>query len=307
MTATAESIQCPLCASERSTTARSVAAAELVTGWQQLFKIDITDELRDVPRIDLLACQECALQFYVPRTLAGSPRLYEKLQVFDWYYMAHKWEHDAALEDLNGASRILEVGCGFGDFVARLRGERGLNAEGVELNARAVEESQRRGLPVKLLDVRELARQRPGAYDAVCSFQVLEHLTDPRGVLESACALVKPGGRVLLGVPNAEGFLKFQFNLLDMPPHHMTRWSVRAFANLQRQFPLKLKRFALEPLAAYHTLDYVDAQCARLIAGGVPRVLIRGRFKLLAADVLRWTRVHRLLRGHTLYVCLERQ
>lgn len=50
---------------------------------------------------------------------------------------------------------------------------------------------------VESINVGELGR-----YDAIIFGDVLEHLRDPRAVLERLSALLKPGGKVLLSLPN---------------------------------------------------------------------------------------------------------
>ena len=73
--------------------------------------------------------------------------------------------------------------------------------------------------------IEDHADQRPGHYDAVTSFQVLEHVTEPASFLRACVKALRPGGRLLLGVPNNDSFLGLlEDNWLNMPPHHMSLW-----------------------------------------------------------------------------------
>src|SRR5207249_2132857 len=68
----------------------------------------------------------------------------------------------------------------------------------------------------------------PGSCSAVTMFHVLEHLYDPHSYLEEARGLLKPGGRLIVQVPNAACwqflFLGRKWSGLDVPRH---LWSFR--------------------------------------------------------------------------------
>ncbi len=298
--------ECPVCQSSSISLMFSVSVKRLISDWQRLYDIDISAETRDVQSADLFDCSDCHVRFFEPDRLAGSFALYAKLEKFDWYYMPWKWEHDMAISDLQGCRTVLEIGCGKGDFVARAC-TLGWTAEGIDLNDSAIAIARGRGVPVRRLELQELAGSHRSCYDAVCSFQVLEHVPNPREFLELACALVKPGGKLVLGVPNADSFIRHEFNLLDMPPHHMTRWPVQAMALLPRWFPLRLEHIRCEPLADYHVNGYVEAQGAawfrgRLLHGGYA-AFFAGPF----AGILKHTLfLRKHIIGQTLYACFLR-
>jgi SAM-dependent methyltransferase len=250
---------CPLCKSTTSKLLQEIPAEVLIRDWNAGFHVDIRPELELVTAIELRVCGRCDLRYFVPDTLAGSPALYQELERFGWYYVPRKWEHDVALEDLDCCKNGIGVGCGFGDFVARVRREEGISFEGCEQNPNAVEVAQTNGTPVRLATVEEVAKSHPGTYSAVCSFQVLEHLTKPAEFVKAACDLLPAGGKLILGLPNADSSLGRQFNLLDMPTHQVTRWTIGVLSRLPRWFPLKLVRIVTEPLADYHVDGYVQA------------------------------------------------
>ncbi len=284
---------------------RSISTEYLIHAWQENFAINVADHFSGVLQIDLFQCHRCHLQFFRPDYLEGSPSLYAQLGKFEWYYMPHKWEHDAALADLRNHQTVLEVGCGGGDFVATAL-EKGWQIEGIELNESAVLVAQQRGLPVRRLDLREAAEHYPSRYDAVCIFQVLEHVQYPKSFLQWLCLLIKPGGILALGLPNAESFLKHEFNVLDMPPHHMTRWSPKTIVALPEMFPLELKHMRFEPLAHYHADSYCRAMGTQLFKRDMSR---RVYAKLVArpfALLLKRTGLHKRLTGQSIYACYER-
>jgi SAM-dependent methyltransferase len=279
-----------------------IPASQLIDGWKTSLAIDISDEMEGVGEIFLHRCQESQIDFFTPVELEGTERLYESLRKFEWYYMADKWEFAVALRDLGRSRRILEVGSGPGLFVERAMKElKGATIKGLDLNEEAVSQARRKNLPVERLEVRDLAL-RGETFDAVCAFQVLEHLSRPREFLEALIQVLAPAGTLILSVPNRDSFLRHQYNLLDMPPHHMTRWNDNAFAYLPRLFPLKLLALRFEPLAPHHIPGYVDAygQSWRARSPFLRRFLSERRLRRIA-DLLRQKGLHRFLRGQSLY------
>lgn len=96
-----------------------------------------------------------------------------------------------------GAS-FAEIGCGHGSLLTLLR-ERGYRARGVELSPSAVAFCREKGL-----DVREGKDfgDEASACDAAASFQVIEHVLDPRAFVRHMVNLVRPGGAVVITTEN---------------------------------------------------------------------------------------------------------
>jgi len=299
------SVACPLCRKSDTFSARSIEIESVLRQWKQLLEMDVSEELKGISQLELRVCRNCLIQFFLPYSVAGSPALYGKLEKFSWYYMPRKWEHDAALEDLQGCANGIEVGCGFGDFVARVIKEKQIPFEGCEQNPSAVETARKNGLSVYLETSQNLAKYQPEFYSAVCSFQVLEHVADPASFLESCCSLLKPGGKLMIGVPNAKSFLRHQFNPLDMPPHHMSRWTNETLEGLQKLFPLKLIRIAYEPLAEFQIGEYIEAHAQHMIKRG-NRLLSHPGIRSRLARFIRWSGMRRVLRGQCIYASYVR-
>jgi SAM-dependent methyltransferase len=298
---------CPLCESPDTFLVKSIDPEVLIEAWGKVFGIDVSTQFQDLESVDLFQCARCHLQHFAPNSLTGSSDLYAQLQSQElpWFYMAQKWEYGEALKDLQKCGTALEVGCGVGHFVAQALAA-GLNVKGIEVNPSAVQQAQQQGLPVQLFDLCDAASQGEECYDAACSFQVLEHVPNPKEFLGWMCALTKPGGTLVLGLPNADSFLRYQFNILDMPPHHMTRWSSKVLNSLPSFFPLKLDHISLEPLAKYHVGGYVEAYRSIVSRHSALRNLCHPRLGWAISKFLAVTRLHRFLKGQTVYACFTR-
>lgn len=108
------------------------------------------------------------------------------------------------LELVGPGKAVLDVGCATG-YLARALAEQGCVVAGVEYDpeAAAVARPSLAELVVADLDDAELAQLFAGkTFDSIVFGDVLEHLADPDGVLQSATRLLAPGGSIVISVPN---------------------------------------------------------------------------------------------------------
>jgi SAM-dependent methyltransferase len=96
--------------------------------------------------------------------------------------------------------RILDIGCGVGTFVQRLR-ELSPHVYGVDID----QERVRRGamaLPHLVVAVSEHLPFADATFDVVLLHEVLEHVRDDRLTLSEACRVTKPRGKIVIYCPN---------------------------------------------------------------------------------------------------------
>jgi SAM-dependent methyltransferase len=99
-------------------------------------------------------------------------------------------------------SRILDVGCGTGEFCEFFARE-GLQAEGIDVSKAAIAYA-RRTFPGRLFHeggVDTLLEHGRGCYDVVFSSEVIEHLFDVAGWLGSINELLTSSGHLVLTTP----------------------------------------------------------------------------------------------------------
>lgn len=98
-------------------------------------------------------------------------------------------------------ARILDVGCGNGEFLAIAR-EAGYVVDGIDVAAPSQELCRRRGISVRVGDLRTSEVFADGArFDLITFWDVLEHLVDPASFLTRAHELLVAGGYLLIKTP----------------------------------------------------------------------------------------------------------
>jgi SAM-dependent methyltransferase len=92
---------------------------------------------------------------------------------------------------------LLEIGCGNGFFLQQARRQGWVNVRGVEPSADAVAKAPRELDGAIVQDMMRPGVFAPESFDAVCLFQVLDHISNPVELLRKCAAVLRPGGHVL--------------------------------------------------------------------------------------------------------------
>ncbi len=122
--------------------------------------------------------------------------------------------------------RILEVGCGTGgnlEFLSTYG-----NVYAIEPDDEAIAMAGKRGLchVVKGSFPDDIPFE--GGFDLICMLDVLEHMDDDLGALESVGKKLSPGGKVLITVPSC----KFLWSEHDVALHHKRRYGKKQLMRL---------------------------------------------------------------------------
>jgi SAM-dependent methyltransferase len=166
--------------------------------------------------LQIVRCRNCSLAFVNPQPTEAAIRSYYSAKELaaqeSWSsYFQHTPAQIAALwterlSDLtrwtNGrAPRVLDIGCGWGDFL-HFAQERGWQASGFEFSesvARVAREKY--GLCVRVGSLEEMGFAEK-SFDLITLWHVLEHLREPRAALSRIQSILAPGGLLALEVPN---------------------------------------------------------------------------------------------------------
>ncbi|MEO6458532.1 MAG: class I SAM-dependent methyltransferase [Chloroflexia bacterium] len=170
------------------------------------------------------------LSRYYPQTYYGSGRRFPHIVewLLDMLYDFRVGRIGAGREP----GKVLDIGCGRGLLLNKLK-EKGWDPQGTELSEEAASYARDRlNLPVTT-ETLEDAHFPDNEFDLVILWHVLEHLSDPQGTLREVARVLKPGGTLLVAVPNF-GSLEARFSgpgwfHLDVP-RHLTHFTFQSLS-----------------------------------------------------------------------------
>ena len=103
--------------------------------------------------------------------------------------------------------QLLDVGCG-GGILAEALAQKGAIVTGIDMAEMSLQVARlhlhESGLEVdyRLSTAEDFAEAKPGSFDIVTCLEMLEHVPDPGSIVDAACRLLKPGGRLILSTLN---------------------------------------------------------------------------------------------------------
>jgi len=133
--------------------------------------------------------------------------------------------------------RMVEVGPGFGTFSA-LATESGLFDEvvAIEPTPELAKACRDRGVRVIEKRIEDVAADELKPADLLISFEVIEHLFEPRGFIAQCSRLVRPNGLIVLSCPNGKGFdvqmLRGKSSAVD--PEHVNLFNPSSLSGMLR-------------------------------------------------------------------------
>lgn len=197
----------------------------------------------------LRKCNSCGLEYAEPLR-APNAAWYEEAYAQCDLFPATRWEFGVVLSELNAGDVVLEVGCGPGVFLERCRGSN-VAAHGLDLSAKAVAACRAKQLSAEVHDLSmSFCDHVLTSPHVVAAFHVVEHLDNPELFFRESRNVVATGGRLVVSVPSDRRPARHfgERDLMDEPPHHMSRWSEDAFRALGRRTGWRLRELVYEPI-----------------------------------------------------------
>jgi 2-polyprenyl-3-methyl-5-hydroxy-6-metoxy-1,4-benzoquinol methylase len=196
-------------------------------------------------------------------------------------------QHRCGWLEYRGTGRLLDFGCGAGSFLRRMQ-THGWRVEGLDVSADVAAQVERQAgirVHVGTLPHADLDSER---FDCLTMWQALEHVHQPREVLESARQVLRPGGAIVITVPNIESWSFRTFGAhwfaLDVP-RHLTHFAPHTLSRL-------LASAGFGKIRIQHVgMDGWLRQSGKRAAAApdAPRWLGLCRWKPLALRLARWT------------------
>ena len=234
---------CPVTGLPAKRRIQQVSGALLVALWRTSLGVSTARLLRDVKRFGLWE-SPCGLAFFHPM-IVGDEQFYQ-----DFYHRLGEggpWRKALAPRSdfarvsalIAPGEKVLDVGCGTARFARHVE-----HAVYVGLEQYVATTSA----DVRSETVAQHATVHPDAYDAVCSFHVAEHTSEPASFVGDMVRCLRPGGRLFLVVPSWPSALTDIPNFApNGPPHHLSWWSNPALEALAAQLSLIVENVEVLP------------------------------------------------------------
>lgn len=252
-------------------------------------RLNVSDQAFNV-----VQCNSCSLVYVNPRPTEG-----EIVKFYNEHFYEANLSPEQSIESNRGrleamhrhvkdlpAGRLLDVGCFKGEFPYFMK-RCSWEVHGVEFASR----------PPNLfeLDIHygpiETAPFEQQSFDLITMWAVLEHVYDPRGMLEKVGKFLKPAGRLVILVPN---FNSIQGRILrhDDVPRHLTMFTKHTLTHMLG-------------LTGYRPVGF---KCSQDMCGGSTRGLSNFMVKALGGEDIdeildqflhadRWSEFSRQIRG----------
>ena len=155
-------------------------------------------------------------------------------------------------------NRLLDLGCGAGDLLQAAR-KQGWQGQGLDVSSHAAKHV--RGLGFEVFEGELQAANFPAAhFDVVTAAELIEHIFEPRALVQEVARILRPGGLFWLTTPHARGLsarllgLKWQ---CIWPPEHLQLFSISGLNALLRDAGfrhLRVNTTGGNPIEIWHAL-----------------------------------------------------
>ena len=199
----------------------------------------------------IYGCASCGLGFLDPRpSKEDIAKLYDKEYCEDQFVeggevgspefmkrLSLETHRVRFFRGLKRKGKILDIGCGYGYFLAACRTMYGYDVHGLDVSDWAAHyAAERLGLSVTVGEI-ETVNLPPNSYDIITMWHFLEHTRDPREAILKAMELLKKDGFLVIDVPNYDGTdaRKNWGNWVGwQPPYHFYHFTPHTLKRLLR-------------------------------------------------------------------------
>ncbi len=243
-------IKSPITGTQNVKEIAKVDSSIILDKYKTNFGVNIEHVFKGVESVTLMECQDTGYRFYHPFHLAGDGNFYNILNVAftgKKYYPTWKQEYDFAVTELSSDTKVLDIGCGDGKFLAKAS-TIAQKVVGIDFSEAAIQKVVSLGIEAHVTTLSEFKKSNSLRFNCITAFQVLEHLVDIKGFFDDALSLLDINGKLVLSVPDNSPYL-FGYDFLEplnLPPHHMGLWNADAFKKLEEYFPIKLQSIHYE-------------------------------------------------------------
>lgn len=179
---------------------------------------------------DLLICGDCRFVFFrqipTPEELENYYKGYGRNDYLSPITIKRYHEILDRFEPYRKNNRLIDVGCGIGYFLEEAK-KRGWEVYGTEYTDKAIAICQYKGINMSkgALDPKNY---EPGFFDVVTSFEVMEHINNPREEVKCFNEILRSGGALYITTPNYNSLSRLQLGgdwTVILYPEHLSYYT----------------------------------------------------------------------------------
>jgi SAM-dependent methyltransferase len=243
---------CPITGAPPVRRVQWLSTKVLAAIWRWSVGVDVRALFAGVDRVGLWESPDGLL--YCDPPIAGNDAFYQsfyrnvRMHGRLSHTAAPRGEFTLAASFIDPGTRVLDVGCGGG----------GLSRYVPEAHYTGLDMHFGSEAPLVLAETIEAHAARcPQAYDTVCALEVIEHVPDPVAFTATMLEALRPGGRLIIGVPCWPSPMTDIPNfVVNAPPHHLTLWSERALRALADRLGVRVHAIRPIPVTAELAIAY---------------------------------------------------
>lgn len=217
--------------------------------------------------------------------------------IYSFLYKMSDWFNTREIKRyIDSNSRILDVGCGIGLFLSKLKSIGFDNIEGIDFSETAVENVRAKGISCHLGTFLEFNKESH-SYDLIAMNNYLEHTLNPLEELKKARVLLKDDGVLMCELPNFDSCDRYLFGKYwggNHVPRHTFQFNKdnlksllteAGFTRVTIQYPLNTSHFALS-IQNYFQRNYADLKNNKRLRHGRDRYYTIYMLALIPINIL---------------------
>ncbi|MDD5372774.1 MAG: class I SAM-dependent methyltransferase [Sulfurimonas sp.] len=199
-------------------------------------------KVRDNEKLDVLECNHCGLVFlssleHIDENYYEDSNMSQGLDINEWLNETcvddnRRFEF---VKDMIINKDIVDFGSGAGGFLLKAK-EVAKSVVGIELDNKIIEHYKKNNIN-HTADIESLENDR---YDVITAFHVVEHLSNPIGILKLLVSKLKKGGKLIVEVPNSDDALLTIYK--NKAFSNFTYWSPHLFLYNSKTLRLLFKK-----------------------------------------------------------------
>ena len=185
----------------------------------------------------------------------------KKNKIFGYSFKGIRNKKEIKSLELKKGMKVLDAGCGGGILLNQLKAAYGIKGYGIDLSMLAIRRARECGDKAIIYKNASLIKipYKTGSFDAIVSFDVLEHVKNKEKVLSELIRVLKPGGKMLVYAVSKNDFFTWHWFLRIITFGKYGHDSVGGHFRENFAMPVKIKKYFKNKKAGKYKLTYMHS------------------------------------------------